>query len=154
MKTQPLTNEKAIEYWTELHRLISVGAYEERSAEQFETDTWPEDGVEESVHNLEEWAASKGLEFCWNQESKSYSLEPIEQAEPPDLVVEQMNRIEAPGYNELGEDEPLYSFPNDEEEYISSDGGLHQCEYCYNLVSEGHEEFCSLNPHRNRNIVP
>ena len=84
MEKQPLTNEKAIEYWTELHRLISVGAYEERSAEQFEMDTWPEDGVEESVNNLEEWAASKGLEFCWNQGSSGWSLEPIEQGSNPE----------------------------------------------------------------------
>jgi hypothetical protein len=31
---QPLTQEKAIEHWTEYQRLISVGAYSERSAEQ------------------------------------------------------------------------------------------------------------------------
>ena len=36
---QPLTQEKAIEYWTEYQRLISVGAYEERSAEHHETGT-------------------------------------------------------------------------------------------------------------------
>lgn len=43
----------------------------------------------------------------------------------------------------------------DEDEEIEGDGsGLHQCPYCYNLVNEEHEEFCALNPHRNRYIVP
>ncbi len=163
--------QKAIEDWTELHRRVSVGAYEERKSEHFETGTYPDDGVEESIDNLTELAARHGLEFIWR--NNAWSLEPMseetraarEQAErePPDLVAEQMHRIESPGYNELGEDEPLYHFPEeeDDEEYIGEVGdeegdgsGLHQCAYCYNLVSEGHEEFCRLNPNRNRNIVP
>ena len=57
MTQQPLTKEKAIEYWTEYQRLISVGAYEERRAAHYETNTWPQDGVEESVFRLESWAA-------------------------------------------------------------------------------------------------
>ena len=42
------------------------------------------------------------------------------------------------------------------DEWLACQGdgsGLHQCPYCYNLVNAVHEEFCSLNPHRNRNIV-
>ena len=39
------------------------------------------------------------------------------------------------------------------EEGVEGDGsGLHQCPYCYNLVSEEHEEFCRLNPNRNENF--
>jgi hypothetical protein len=76
---QPLTQEKAIERGTEYQRLISVGAYSERSAEDYENDTWPEDVIEESVHNLENWVARQGLEFCWNVDSKTWHLTPIEQ---------------------------------------------------------------------------
>ncbi|HYX50439.1 MAG TPA: hypothetical protein VE843_11890 [Ktedonobacteraceae bacterium] len=74
----PPTQEQAIEYWTEYQRRISVGAFEERSAEHYEADTWPEDGVEESVHNLEQWAARQGLEFVWNDANKTWSLEPMQ----------------------------------------------------------------------------
>ena len=77
-ESKPLTQEQAIAAWTELQRLISVGAYEERSVEHHVTDTWPEDGVEESLFNLENWAARQGLEFCWNIDSKTWSLYPID----------------------------------------------------------------------------
>src|SRR2546425_13237417 len=113
--------QKAIEDYTELQRRISVGAYEERKSEHYETGTWPSDGVEESLFNLEELAASHGLEFCFEVSNGTWSLLPMSEetraaraqaeAEPPELVAEQMNRIESPGYNELGEDEPLYHFP-------------------------------------------
>jgi len=76
---KPLTQEQAIETWTELQRLISVGAYSERSAEHYETDTWPEDGVEESVANLEAWASRQGLEFDFNHDNGKWSLVGIEQ---------------------------------------------------------------------------
>ena len=67
---QPVTNEQALDIWTELHRLISVGAYEERGQLHYETDTWPEDGVEESIHNLEAWAERQGREFVFNHDGK------------------------------------------------------------------------------------
>jgi len=42
-----------------------------------------------------------------------------------------------------------------QDELTDGDGsGLHQCSWCYDQVTEGHEEFCKLNPNRNRNIVP
>ena len=84
MTTKPLTQEQAIETWTELQRRISVGAYTERSAEHYESDTWPEDGVEESVFNLETWAAKQGLEFCWNVDRNFWHLTPIEPGEDYD----------------------------------------------------------------------
>jgi hypothetical protein len=79
MTHQLLTKVKAIEYWTEYQRLISVGSYEERSVEHHLTGTWPEDGLEESLFNLENWAAKQGLAFCWNHDSNTWSLVPIEQ---------------------------------------------------------------------------
>ncbi len=36
----------------------------------------------------------------------------------------------------------------DDEEDEGDGSGLHQCPYCYNLVSEEHEEFCALSPYR------
>jgi hypothetical protein len=79
MTKQELTQEKALENWTEFQRLISVGAFEERSTEHFEAGTWPEDGVEESVEWLEMWASNQGLEFRWNADSKTWRLVSIEQ---------------------------------------------------------------------------
>lgn len=78
MTTQPAFNhEQALKDWTELQRLISVGAYTERSAEHYETDTWPEDGVEESLYHLERLAASEGLQFEWHEDTKQWSLEHV-----------------------------------------------------------------------------
>lgn len=74
---QPLTNEQALAAWTQVQHLIEVGAYEERSAYHHETGTWPEDGVEETVFGLEEWAARQDLEFIWHNESRTWSLEPM-----------------------------------------------------------------------------
>jgi hypothetical protein len=72
-----LTQEKALAAWTQVQHLISVGAYEERSAEHYEHDTWPEDHVEETAFNLEEWARAQGLEFVWDLGTKSWSLVPV-----------------------------------------------------------------------------
>ena len=64
-----------------------------------------------------------------------------------DMTKEEADAWSAEQYERLHDEEEL--------EDESGDGsGLHQCQYCYNLVNEEHEEFCRLNPHRNRNIVP
>ncbi len=68
---------KALDDYTELMRRIRVGAYEERSSYHYESGTWPEDGIEESIDNLTELAARDDLEFCWHKESGSWSLEPM-----------------------------------------------------------------------------
>ncbi len=78
--------EKAIADYTELMRRIQVGAYEERSVEHHLTGTWPEDGVEESIANLENLAARQGLQFVWHQESSTYTLEPMS---PEDLQAQE-----------------------------------------------------------------
>jgi hypothetical protein len=72
-----LTHEKALAAWTQVQHLISVGAYEERRAEHYEHDTWPEDGIEETAFNLEEWAREQGLEFVWDTGTKTWGLMPI-----------------------------------------------------------------------------
>ena len=69
--------EQAIKDYTELFRLIRVGAYEERSAEHYDTGTWPEDGVEESIFNLDLLAAQNSLQFIWHKDSNTFTLEPI-----------------------------------------------------------------------------
>jgi hypothetical protein len=68
--------EQAIALYSELSRLIHVGAYTERSAEDYEHGTYPEDSVEESINNLTELAAQHGLEFSWD-ETSGYSLVPM-----------------------------------------------------------------------------
>ncbi len=147
---QPLTQEQAIAAWTQVQQLISVGAYEERSAWHHETGTYPEDGVEESSANLEAWAARQGLEFCYNHDTSTWSLQPID--EPEDLVAEMHRRIDHDILTHPGEQDETFE---DEDEDEEGDGsGLHQCPYCYNLVNAEHEEFCKLNPNRNREIVP
>jgi hypothetical protein len=129
--------QRAIEDWTELHRRISVGAYSERSAEHFETGTYPEDGIEESIDNLTELAARHGLEFIWR--NNAWGLETMSEET-------RAARQEAQEYQEDEEGE--------DEEDTDDGSGLHQCPYCYNLVNAEHEEFCRLNPNRNREIVP
>lgn len=69
--------ERAIARYTELMRLIQVGAYQERGPEHYQTGTWPEDGVEKGINELEYRAALQSLEFCWHQDSKTYTLEPM-----------------------------------------------------------------------------
>jgi hypothetical protein len=130
--------QKAIEDYGELQRRVSVGAYSERSAEHFETGTYPEDGVEESIDNLTELAARHDLEFIWDLGTRTWSLLPMSEE----------TRAARRAAQEYQEDE-------EEDEEVEGDGsGLHQCAYCYNLVNEEHEEFCALNPNRNREIVP
>jgi hypothetical protein len=69
--------KRAIEDYNELQRRVSVGAYEERSTYHYESGTWPEDGVEESIHNLTELAAKDGLEFCWEVSNGTWVLLPM-----------------------------------------------------------------------------
>jgi len=80
MNKRQLTQEQAIEIWTELQRRVSVGAYLEleHDGSYPPDDGTPESTTLESIDNLETWAAKQGLEFCWNQDSKTWSLERIE----------------------------------------------------------------------------
>lgn len=139
-------HERAIKDYTELQRLISVGAYSERSAEDFANGTYPEDGVEESIDNLTELAARDDLEFHWHEGTRTYTLEPMSEET-------RVARNQALQYD--GNDSDVTQEPTEEDEEIEDEShDLHQCAYCYNLVNSGHEEFCRLNPQRNREIVP
>lgn len=170
------THETAIESYSELSRLIRVGAYDERGPD----GAYGADGIEQAADTLEQQAAQHGLEFAWSDERGIWSLEPLSEEhkaaflhvnveklvavlaetahylmslpyeseleksariglhqrieevmrdsyrvpvlveeseeEPPDIVVEQMRRLESPGYNQLGEDEPYYHEPDTESE--------------------------------------
>lgn len=58
-----LTQEKAIQSWTELqHR---------KSSE-------PDEIIEQSLANLESWACKRGLAFRYNQEDNTWILVPID----------------------------------------------------------------------------
>jgi hypothetical protein len=80
MAQKPLDQATALEWYGELQRRVSVGAYVEL---QFDGSFPPDDGTAESgtlesLHNLETWAARQGLEFCWTPATQKWSLEPIE----------------------------------------------------------------------------
>lgn len=72
----PLTKEKAIQYYTEFMRLVSVGAYSERQID----GSYGEDGVEESIDSLNAWGYQQGLMFV-GHEGGSYTLEPMPPSE-------------------------------------------------------------------------
>jgi len=76
-----LTQEKAIEHYTELMRRVQVGAYLELHHDGSfpEDDGSAESTTLESLANLENWAARRGLEFEFNVDSQTWSLTPIEQ---------------------------------------------------------------------------
>lgn len=94
MTRKPLTQEQAIEFYTELQRRVSVGAYLELEHDGSfpEDDGSAESTTLESLHNLESWAERQGLEFAWDNESKGWHLQPM--SEPPDLVQEMYDRID------------------------------------------------------------
>ncbi len=56
-----LTQEKSIQSWTELQHRMSVE---------------PDEIIEESLANLENWACKKGLKFCYN--NSTWRLVPID----------------------------------------------------------------------------
>jgi hypothetical protein len=73
MAPQPLTQEKAIEYYAELMRRVSVGAYLELEPD----GSYPTgDSTLESIDDLERWAALQALEFAYNQNKQGYELVP------------------------------------------------------------------------------
>ena len=58
-----LTQEKAIQSWTELQHQLS---------------TEPDEIVEQSLSNLESWACKKGLKFYYNHDDGTWILVPID----------------------------------------------------------------------------
>ena len=65
------------------------------------------------TETLYQWLASNALQLHTDVNGIQVTSDNLADEEPPDLVVEMHERIEAPGYNELGEDEPLYVHPED-----------------------------------------
>jgi hypothetical protein len=66
-------HEQAIKRYTELSKLIHVGAAGERDHE----GNYHEDGIERAADELEHQAALQGLQFVWDSEAKVYTLEPM-----------------------------------------------------------------------------
>jgi hypothetical protein len=65
--------EAAIARYTDLMKLIQVGAYQERDYE----GNYGADGIEQAADALEGRAAGQGLQFIWHKEGKYYTLEPM-----------------------------------------------------------------------------
>jgi hypothetical protein len=84
MATQrkPLTQEQAIEFYTELMRRVQVGAYLEleHDGSYPPDDGTPESTTLESIANLENWAEKQGLEFAYNRDDGTWILQAIEEA--------------------------------------------------------------------------
>ena len=99
--TKLLTQEQAIETWTELQRRVSVGAYLElqHDGSYPEDDGTPESTTLESIANLEKWAAKQGLEFCWNVDRNFWHLTPIEPGEDYDTPDTPAGDIGNPDYD-------------------------------------------------------
>jgi hypothetical protein len=58
-----LTHEKAIQSWTEL---------------QHQKSEEPDEIVNQSLANLENWACKKGLKFSYNHDDNTWTLVPID----------------------------------------------------------------------------
>ena len=64
---------QAIARYTELSRLIHVGAYDERDHD----GNYGEDGIEKAADELVFQAAQNGLVFYWHKDTSTYTLEPM-----------------------------------------------------------------------------
>jgi hypothetical protein len=160
----PLDQEQAVRQYAELARLISVGAYDELEPDGSYREGG--DNVLRDIDRLEWRAARSGLKFV-KGESGAYTLLPMTEEEQRAYLEALMFASERSADDFISGrkrskavDEWLENFDDEdddsEELYESggSSGNLHQCPYCDDLGSSEHEEFCRLNPHRNRNIVP
>jgi hypothetical protein len=67
-------HERAIARYTELSKYIQAGAYQERDHE----GNYGEDGIEREVDRLNFQAAQHGLAFHWHKESRTHTLEPLD----------------------------------------------------------------------------
>lgn len=65
--------EEALAHYTELMKLIHVGAYQERDQD----GNYGEDGIERAADGLIYRAAQLGLQFVWHKEGQYYRLSPM-----------------------------------------------------------------------------
>src|SRR5260221_11086661 len=65
--------DTAIARYSELSRLIHVGAYDERDHE----GNYGEDGIEKAADALVFQAAQRGLAFHWHKDTSTYTLEAL-----------------------------------------------------------------------------
>lgn len=66
--------ERAITRYTDLSRIIHVGAYDAREDHD---GNYGEDGIEKAVDELVFQAAQNGLVFYWHKDTSTYTLEPM-----------------------------------------------------------------------------
>jgi hypothetical protein len=100
-----INQEQAIARYTDLMKLIQVGAYQERDHE----GNYGADGIEEAADKLMFEAASHGLQFVYYNGSSTYTLEPMSQEE---LVTFKAAIAETPsefasGFSEERSEHPL-----------------------------------------------
>lgn len=101
-----LTQEQAIKDYTELMRRVRVGAYEERQVD----GSFGEDGVEETIFNLQSWAAKQGLSF---HRIDAYVLEPMTAEEKAAYeLAQEMTEAESVAADQAAHDFP-YAIPGE-----------------------------------------
>jgi hypothetical protein len=108
MSTKPLNHAQTIARYTELMRLINAGAYDERD----ENGEYGADGIEQGVADLDFMAAKQGLEFCYHQVSKTYSLESMPDEDKAAFKASQAAESEEIAYQEEYENRQASIPPN------------------------------------------
>jgi hypothetical protein len=71
--SEQFNHEQAIARYSELSRLIHVGAYDERDSD----GNYGEDGIEQAADGLVYRAAQHGLQFIWDMGTHTYKLMPM-----------------------------------------------------------------------------
>lgn len=101
-------NELA-QFW---HEYTLLGPKNGEPFSAFDFCAWMDSDPDENpVYGLPEIAA-----FLAEKERREGTELAQEDKEPPDLVAEMYHRIESPGYNEVDKDDPLYVYPDEEDE--------------------------------------
>lgn len=75
--SQTFDKDKALEVYTRLMELAQAGAYQERNPD----GSYAEDGVEESLEQLDLTVVMLGLCFRWNDKAVCWTLEPLSEQE-------------------------------------------------------------------------
>ncbi len=86
--------DQAVALYTDLMKLIRVGAYDERNVE----GNYGQDGIEEAADVLLFQAAGQELAFHWHEESQTYTLEPM----TPEDIFDFVNKVKTSPPQETG----------------------------------------------------
>jgi len=100
MSETPFNQEKALKNYTELMRLVDVGAYSEREPD----GSYAEDGIEYSIDALIEQAAQHDLKFIGSK--GHYTLEPMSEQEKAEYQAARLSGVLDVARDRVTEDMP------------------------------------------------